>query len=151
MTEEKNSENNALSLEALEAELRQMPQPAVPAELESRLLADIPAVKHEPRVWYRVPLVRAAVMAAIVVLAVLIGVSRFGGSIDGATAAFAQMTRAMEKVPWMRASGLYAAVTLICFCLAARISNFASTNSLTLCSRLTHGGRSIRAALKLPK
>jgi hypothetical protein len=39
--------------------------------------------------------------AAVMVVSVLIGVSRFGGSIDGASVAFAQMTEAMQKMPWM--------------------------------------------------
>ena len=59
--------NNGLSLEGLETELRQMPQPAIPAELENKLLADIPAAKGRPRVWYRTRLAQAAVAGLIVI------------------------------------------------------------------------------------
>ena len=39
--------------------------------------------------------------AAVIIIAVLIGIHQFGGSIDGTTLSFAQMTEAMKKMPWM--------------------------------------------------
>jgi hypothetical protein len=39
--------------------------------------------------------------AAVIIMAVLIGVNWFGGSVDMATIAFAEISEAMKKVPWM--------------------------------------------------
>lgn len=39
--------------------------------------------------------------AAVIIIAVLIGISQFGGSIDGASVAFGQMKQALEKVLWV--------------------------------------------------
>jgi len=44
--------------------------------------------------------------AAVIIIAVLIGVNRFGGSIDGATIAFAQITEATKHVDWMHLKGV---------------------------------------------
>jgi hypothetical protein len=41
--------------------------------------------------------------AAVIILAVLIVINQFGGSIDGATMAFAQITENMKTMPWMHA------------------------------------------------
>lgn len=41
------------------------------------------------------------VVAAVILVAVLIGVSRFTGSLDGTTAAYAKVTQAVRSVPWM--------------------------------------------------
>ena len=38
---------------------------------------------------------------AVIIIAVMIGVNHFGGSIDGATVAFAQITENMKEMPWM--------------------------------------------------
>ena len=40
-------------------------------------------------------------VAAGVIIVVLIGISQFGGSIDGASVAFGQIKQAVEKVPWV--------------------------------------------------
>ena len=39
--------------------------------------------------------------AAVIIIAVLIVINQFGGSIDGATTAFAQITENMKNMPWM--------------------------------------------------
>ena len=39
--------------------------------------------------------------AAVIIIVVLIVINQFGGSIDGATTAFAQITEDMKKMPWM--------------------------------------------------
>ena len=39
--------------------------------------------------------------AAVIILAVLIVINQFGGSMDGTTMAFAQITENMKKMPWM--------------------------------------------------
>lgn len=39
--------------------------------------------------------------AAMIIVAIIIGVNQFGGSIDLATIAFADISEAMENVPWM--------------------------------------------------
>jgi len=39
--------------------------------------------------------------AAMILIAVLIVINQFGGSIDGATVAYAQITENMRKMPWM--------------------------------------------------
>lgn len=39
--------------------------------------------------------------AAVIIVAVLISINQFGGSIDGATMAFAQITENMKTMPWM--------------------------------------------------
>ena len=67
MTEEKNLGRDELSLEGLEGELRQMPAPEAPGELEGRLLADIPVGKGGQRGWYRGRLVRVAVAALVII------------------------------------------------------------------------------------
>jgi len=41
------------------------------------------------------------ITAAVIIIAVLIGIHYSGGSIDGASAAFARMTEAIRAVPWM--------------------------------------------------
>lgn len=42
------------------------------------------------------------IAAAVIIIAVLIGINQFGGSVDIATIAFADITEAMQKVTWMR-------------------------------------------------
>jgi hypothetical protein len=39
--------------------------------------------------------------AAVIIMAMLIGINWFGGSVDVATIAFAEISEAMKKVPWM--------------------------------------------------
>jgi len=88
--------NKGLSLEALENELRQMPQPAVPVELENKLLTGIPAAKHVPIAWYQTRLVRAAV-AAVVVMGVLGLFAWMTGGNSTANISFAQVLEQVEK------------------------------------------------------
>lgn len=96
MTEQNNSKHNELSSEALEAQLRQMPTPQPPAELEARLLADIPTANTAPRLTYRLPLIRTAAAAAI--LMVVVGLLAWLTVGDGgASVAFADVLEQMEK------------------------------------------------------
>lgn len=39
--------------------------------------------------------------AAVIIIAVVIAINQFSGSIDGASVAFAQMTKAIKRMPWM--------------------------------------------------
>ena len=96
MNEKKNSTNNELSLEALETELRQMSKPAVPAGLEGKLLANMPAGKRTPRVWYRFPLVRAAAAAVVVMGALGLFAWLMGGN-GGGSLAFADVLEQIRK------------------------------------------------------
>jgi hypothetical protein len=48
------------------------------------------------------PITKLAAVA-VIIIAVLISIQHFIGSIDGATVAFAQMTEAIKKTPWMHA------------------------------------------------
>jgi formylglycine-generating enzyme required for sulfatase activity len=43
--------------------------------------------------------------AAVIIIAVLIGIHYLGGSVDGASVAFAKMTEAIRTVPWMHVHG----------------------------------------------
>jgi hypothetical protein len=56
------------SLESLEAQLRALPQPPIPADLEARLLATIPAKRSTPRRHWGI---RVGVLAAACLLAVI--------------------------------------------------------------------------------
>ena len=40
---------------------------------------------------------------AVIIIAVLIGISHFGGSIDGASQVFAHMLEEMQGIPWVHA------------------------------------------------
>ena len=44
--------------------------------------------------------------AAVIIIAILIGINQFGGSIDGTTIAFAQVIENMKKMPWMHVVGV---------------------------------------------
>ena len=88
---------NGFSLEGLESELRQMPQPQAPAELESRLLADIPALKPRQHLWYRVPLLRAAA-AAVVVTGVVGLLAWLTGGNGGASVAWGNVAQRIKQV-----------------------------------------------------
>ena len=100
MNEKKNSANNGLSLEALETELRQMPEAVVPAGLEGRLLADIPTVKRRPHAWYRVPLVRVAAAAAVTLagLGLFAWLTKGNGGANVAWAGVAQRIKQVDYV-----------------------------------------------------
>ena len=58
------------SREALEARLRALPPPAVPADLEARLLAAVPARRRSGRPW-RIGIGLAGALAAACLIAVL--------------------------------------------------------------------------------
>ena len=49
------------------------------------------------------PIPKLAV-AAVIIISILVGIHRFGGSVDGASVAFAQVTRTVRNVPWMHIS-----------------------------------------------
>jgi hypothetical protein len=68
------------SLESLESRLRALPPPAVPAGLEARLLAAIPACLPAPRRRW-VARVGAAALAAAGLLAVLAWLGRDGNNV----------------------------------------------------------------------
>ena len=89
--------NNGFSLEDLEAELRQMPAPEPSAELEAKLLADIPTAKQTPRVWYRVRLVRAAAAAAILIAVVGLFTWLTVGN-GGTNVVWAEVLRNVEQI-----------------------------------------------------
>ena len=89
--------NEGLWVEDLEAELRQIPPAAVPAGLEGRLLADIPAVKHEPRLWYRVSLAGVAAAAVLVMGALGLFAWLTGGD-GGASFAWGSVAQRMQQV-----------------------------------------------------
>jgi hypothetical protein len=64
------------------------------------------SAKLEPNIWRTIMNNRITkfAAAAVIIIAVLIGINQFGGSVDMATIAFADITEAMEKVPWMHIS-----------------------------------------------
>jgi len=86
------------------------------AEMDKRVLDDALSVyekskinksaNSQPIVWRIImkSKIRKFAAAAVIIIAVLIGINYFGGSIDGAGVAFGQMTEAMRKVPWMHAT-----------------------------------------------
>ncbi len=96
MTEQNNSKHDELSSQALEAQLRQMPTPQPPAELQARLLADIPPANPTPRLTYRLPLIRTAAAAAILMVVVGLFAWLTVGN-GGASIAFADVLEQMEK------------------------------------------------------
>ena len=57
----------------------------------------------QPNIWRIVMKSRITKLAtvAVIIIAVLIGIHQFGGSIDGATIAFADISEAMKNVQWM--------------------------------------------------
>jgi hypothetical protein len=60
---------------------------------------------REPKIWRIIMKSRITKLAAaaVTIIAVLIIINQFGGSIDGTTMAFAQITENMKKMPWMHA------------------------------------------------
>lgn len=62
-----------------------------------------PAVS-QPNIWRTIikSKITKLAAAAVIIIGVLIGINYFGGSIDGASLAFAQVREAMEKVNWLR-------------------------------------------------
>jgi len=47
--------------------------------------------------------------AAVIIVAVLIGLNQFSGSIDGSNVAFADMIKTMKQMPWVHLTGTYVA------------------------------------------
>jgi ferric-dicitrate binding protein FerR (iron transport regulator) len=74
--------NRDRSPEALEARLRALPQPLVPADLEARLLANIPRVLPIPRRRWGVWAGAVGALAAACLLAVLAWSARDGKNSD---------------------------------------------------------------------
>ena len=96
MTEQNNSKHDELSTQALEAQLRQMPTPQPPAQLKARLLADIPPANPTPRLTYRLPMIRTAAAAAILMVVVGLFAWLTAGN-GGASVAFAEAVRQIEE------------------------------------------------------
>src|SRR5947207_2007566 len=71
MTHPEQPPNPGRSSESLEARLRALPQPPVPADLEARLLAAIPPARPAPRRRWAVWAGVAGALAAACLLAVL--------------------------------------------------------------------------------
>jgi len=57
----------------------------------------------QPNIWRVIMKSRITKLAAaaVIIIAVMIGINHFGGSIDGASVAFGQMKQALEKVLWV--------------------------------------------------
>jgi hypothetical protein len=61
----------------------------------------------QPNIWriiMKSPISKLAV-AAVVIIAVMIGISHFSGSLDGAAVAYGEMINAIEEMPWMHTYG----------------------------------------------
>jgi len=63
------------------------------------------SVSSEPNIWRIIMKSRITKLAAaaVIIIVVLIGISEFGGSIDGASQVFASMLEEMQEVPWVHA------------------------------------------------
>ena len=61
------------------------------------------SAKLEPNIWRTIMNNRITkfAAAAVIIIAVLIGINQFGGSINITTVALAQVTENMKKMPWM--------------------------------------------------
>jgi len=61
------------------------------------------SLSAEPNIWRIIMKSRMTKLAAavVIIIAVVIGVNQFGGSIDITTIAFADISEAMKNVPWM--------------------------------------------------
>ncbi|MHC4636047.1 MAG: hypothetical protein ACYTBP_06000 [Planctomycetota bacterium] len=56
----------------------------------------------QPNIWRIIMKSRITKLAAaVIIIAVLIGINQFGGSIDGTSTAFAQIAESMKEMPWM--------------------------------------------------
>jgi hypothetical protein len=62
-----------------------------------------------PNIWRIIMKTRITKLAAaaVIIIAVLIGINQFGGSIDGASVAFAKVQETMKTVPWMHVSYIW--------------------------------------------
>ncbi len=100
MTEQNNLKNDELSSEALEAQLRQMPTPQPPPELKAKLLADIPSANPTPRLAYRLPLVRTAAAAAILMVVVGLFAWLTAGN-GGASVVWASVAQRIKQVDYV--------------------------------------------------
>ena len=63
------------------------------------------SLSAEPNIWRLIMKSKITKMAAaaVIIIVVLIGISEFGGSIDGASKVFASMLEEMQEVPWVHA------------------------------------------------
>jgi hypothetical protein len=63
------------------------------------------SAKPEPNIWRVIMKSRITKLAAaaVIIVAVLIGVNQFGGSVDGASRVFGSMLEEMRGVPWVHA------------------------------------------------
>ena len=61
------------------------------------------SVSAEPNIWRIImkSKITKLAAAAMIIVAIIIGVNQFGGSIDLATIAFADISEAMKNAPWM--------------------------------------------------
>lgn len=100
MTEQNNSKHDELSTQALEAELRQMPTPQPSAKLKARLLDDIPSANPTPRLTYRLPMIRTAAAAAILMVVVGLFVWLTLGN-GGASVAWGSVTQRIKQVDYV--------------------------------------------------
>jgi hypothetical protein len=86
------------------------------SEMDKRILGDImeeleektktkPAV-IKPNIWRIIMKSRITQLttAAVIIIAVIVGINQFGGPVDITTIAFADITEAMNNVPWMHTS-----------------------------------------------
>ena len=83
------------------------------AELDKRVHDDISrslaesekteSAHTEPNIWRTIIKSRITKLAAaaVIIIAVLAGINYFGGSIDGASVAWAEMIESMKQLPWM--------------------------------------------------
>ena len=88
------------------------PNPAHRENLRRQMLSTFNETGEQPitqsrplwRTIMKSPITKIAAAAAIII-AIMVSVYHFNRSMDGATAAFAQMAEALEKMPWMHAVG----------------------------------------------
>jgi hypothetical protein len=61
------------------------------------------SVSHQPNIWRIIMKSRITQLAAasVIIIAVIICINQFSGSIDGVSVAFGQIKQAVEKVPWV--------------------------------------------------
>lgn len=99
-------------IEKLILRLRYKPRPQMREKILSDILRifeesnKIQPAAYQPSIWRLIMKTKITKLtaAAVIIIAVLIGINHFGGSIDGATIAFAEVKEAMQKVSWMHSS-----------------------------------------------
>jgi hypothetical protein len=85
----------------------------VNSKVDDRIISDVltafdksektQSVSSEPNIWRIImkSKITKLATAAVIIIAVLISISQFGGSIDGASQVFASMLEEMQEVPWV--------------------------------------------------